>query len=85
MWEQYQRNGTVPQEMEYEESPRGRVMYNARTRQFTILADQCILKRKRWIKSIKKEMRLPLDTKIDGDSHYRCPACLYGSESKLRI
>jgi hypothetical protein len=30
VWKQYQRNGIVSQEIEYEEPPRGRVMYNTR-------------------------------------------------------
>src|SRR6266700_8287284 len=44
VWEQYQRNGIVSREMEYEEAPRGRVMYNMKTRRFRFLADRCILK-----------------------------------------
>ena len=44
VWEQYQRVGTVPADMEYEEAPRGRVMYSTKTRRFRFLADRCILK-----------------------------------------
>ena len=43
VWEKFQQNGTAPREMEYEEAPRGRVMYNTKSRRFTLLADKCIL------------------------------------------
>jgi len=80
VWEEYQRNGTVFPETEYEELPRGRVMYNTKTRLFTLLADRCILKRKALVTQIKKEMHLPKDTRIGGDNHYRCSDCLSRSE-----
>ena len=80
VWEQYRQNGTVLPELQYEEDPRGRVMYNANTRQFTLLADRCILKRKALVTQIKNAMHLPKDTKIGGDSHYRCSTCLSDSE-----
>jgi len=35
--------------MEYEEPPRGRVVYSTRTCQFEVLADRCIISEKRWI------------------------------------
>src|ERR1039458_8987371 len=37
VWEAFQRAGAVPREVEYEESPRGRVMFNTRTKRFTLL------------------------------------------------
>jgi hypothetical protein len=76
VWEQYQRNGVVLPEAEYEEAPRGRVMYSRKTRQFTLLADNCILKRKGLVAKLKKEMRLPRNTTVGRDSHYRCAKCL---------
>lgn len=76
VWEKFQQNGTAPSEMEYEEAPRGRVMYTTRTRQFIFLADRCILKRTDLVAKIKKEMHLPKSTKIGEDSHYRCFDCL---------
>ena len=45
VWKHYQRVGTVPAEMEYEEGPRGRVMFNTKTQRFTFLADRCISQR----------------------------------------
>jgi hypothetical protein len=62
--------------MEYEEPPRGRVMYNTKTRQFTLIADRFILKRKDLVAEIKKELGLPRNTKVGGDGHYRCSDCL---------
>ena len=62
MWEQYQRNGIVSREMEYEEAPRGRVMYSTKTRRFTLLADKCILKDKRTVSRIMSDLHLPRNT-----------------------
>ena len=75
VWEHYQRNGLVSREMEYEESPRGRVMYNTKTQRFTFLADRCILRDKNVVRRIMSELKLPRNTETDTDSHYRCPAC----------
>jgi hypothetical protein len=76
MWEQYQRGGLVSQEMEYEEPPRGRVIYHTKTRRFAFLADRCILRDKGVVRSIMFEMNLPTNTATDTDSHYRCFRCL---------
>jgi hypothetical protein len=82
VWEQYLRAGAVPADMEYEESPRGRVMFDTRTRRFTLLADRCILRNKGMVRQIMSEMNLPSKNVDKGsDSHYRCSACLC-SESK---
>jgi hypothetical protein len=43
VWEMFQRGGTVPADIEYEECPRGRVMYDTKTGRFRLLADRCIL------------------------------------------
>jgi hypothetical protein len=55
VWEQWLRIGKVPAPSEYEEFPRGRVIYSTRTstRTFTILADRCILQRKDLFATIK--------------------------------
>ena len=75
VWEQYQRAGAVPADMEYEESPRGRVMCNSKTQRFTLLADRCILRDKNVVRRIMSELKLPRNTETDTDSHYRCRAC----------
>jgi hypothetical protein len=75
-WGEMQQEGIVPREMEYEESPRGRVVYGRRTHEFTLLADRCILKSKTALARLFKQMRLPEGTIIDVDLHYRCFKCL---------
>ena len=82
VWEKFKQNRMVPSEMEYEEAPRGRVMYATRTRQFTVLADRCILKRTDLLAKVKKVMHLPKSTKIGEDSHYRCFDCLRRSPTE---
>jgi hypothetical protein len=77
-WTALQGNGTVPREMEYEEAPRGRVVYNAKTKQFTLMADKHILAERKVVKDILCELGLPKTTKLDTDFHYRCARCLYG-------
>jgi hypothetical protein len=83
-WTAQQRLGAVPREMEYEESPRGRVVYNRGTKRFALYADRCILKRKSVIAKILEAMHLPTsqtDVTTDGpDGHYRCSRCLMISE-----
>jgi hypothetical protein len=75
-WDELVRTGAVP-EGDYEEHPRGRVVYNAKTRQFTIYADQCILGKKAVVQRIIREMRLPSKQTVTAtDSHYRCFRCL---------
>jgi len=79
-WKQFQQIGQAPRESEYEEYPRGRVMYHPSPDEFTILADQCILSRKDLMAQIKKELQLPKNTKTGTDLHYKCFRCLSGSE-----
>jgi hypothetical protein len=76
VWTLFQRNGTAPREVEYEEPPRGRVVYDTKTQQFILLADRCILRDNGIVSKIKSQMSLPNDTKVDQDNHYRCFACL---------
>ena len=82
-WAEQQRLGTVPRDMEYEESPRGRVVYNRKTKRFALYADRCILKRKYVVQQIMKAMHLSAkqaDVTTDGpDGHYRCACCLAAS------
>ena len=80
VWELLQRQGKAPHESEYEEYPRGRVIYDAAAGAFTLYADKCILDRKDLIAQIKEELHLPRDTKTGTDPHYRCFRCLYGSD-----
>ena len=76
-WRELQQSGAVPPECEYEEFPRGRVMFNKKTESFSFLVDACILGNKQILNRILREMNLPkAKTVIDRDSHYRCFRCL---------
>jgi len=74
-WTEQQRHGTVPLDVEYEEHPRGRVTANAKTKEFQLLADRCILKDPATVERIMKAMHLPVNTFVDTDPHYICPGC----------
>jgi hypothetical protein len=80
VWEQFQQVGKAPRESEYEEYPRGRVMYHPASGEFSILADRCILNQKNLIVQIRDALHLPAKTKIGPDPHYKCFKCLYGSD-----
>ncbi len=77
-WTRLQRNRAVPAELEYEESPRGRVVFDRREERFHLYADKCILGRRDVIAAIMNAMNLPPDKTSEGrDEHYRCFDCLY--------
>ena len=76
VWEKFRVAKNVPAEMEYEEAPRGRVLFDVKNRRFGLLADRCILRRKEIVAKIKRQMHLPKDTSERTDSHYRCFSCL---------
>jgi hypothetical protein len=80
VWRRLQLAGRVPVESEYDEFPRGRVMYHPSSDQFTILADPCIFKCKRLIAEIKEVLNLPNQARLGSDPHYRCWTCLYGNQ-----
>jgi len=79
-WTAQQRIGAVSREIEYEEPPRGRVVFNKKTQRFDLYADRCILKRKAVVKRIMEAMHLPAshtDIGTDGHfGHYKCSKCL---------
>lgn len=75
-WSRLVEEGKVPN-TEYERFPRGRVAFNTKTEQFTLLADKCILQKKAVVKAILKRLNLPARrTKTGSDLHYRCFRCL---------
>jgi hypothetical protein len=76
VWEQFQRKGLVFPEVEYEEFPRGRMMFDTRTRRFLLLADRCILRDKNIVSKTMSELKLPRSTEMGTDEHYRCSVCL---------
>ncbi len=75
-WAQLVSRGTVP-DTEYEEHSRGRVTYNTKTGKYTLLADECILRKQGIVKTILSRLHLPpKHTETGTDSHYRCFRCL---------
>ena len=69
--------GAAPSDTEYDEVPRGRVVYDTKTRKYTLYLDRCILKNKGLVSRITSGMNLPENnTDAATDSHYRCPACM---------
>jgi hypothetical protein len=74
-WDRLVKKSVVPGS-DYEEYPRGRVVFNKKTHQHTLYLDRCILKKLGVVKKIMSEMSLPPNnTKISRDEHYRCPGC----------
>ena len=80
-WSRLQKDQLVPPDMEYEERPRGRVVYDTKARQFTVYADRCSLRKKQLVSRIMDELNLPRKTTTtSSDSHYRCSHCLRNAE-----
>ena len=75
-WTALQERGALPIEVEYDESPRGRVGYNVKKMAFFMLADQCIIDDAWTVQMIIAALHLPEDTEPLPDSHYRCAKCL---------
>lgn len=80
-WTRQQRLGAVPRDMEYEESPRGRIVYDTITERFTLFADRCVLAKKSFVNQVLSTMHLPTNrTDLKTDGHYRCYRCLEAHE-----
>jgi len=84
VWRLFQQGGIVPIDMEYDEHPRGRVIYSTKSHRFVLLADKCILRDHGMVAKIMLVMNLPEDSATDKDSHYRCAVCL-GKELELPL
>jgi hypothetical protein len=77
-WTRLQRTGAVPTEIEYEEPPRGRVVFDRQEQRFHLMADKCILGQRDVVGRIMAAMNLPSGKTTEGrDEHYRCHQCLY--------
>jgi hypothetical protein len=75
-WSRFlQRNGIVPRDSEYDDYPRGRVVYNTITGSFNLFADKCILKDKSMVQKVLAELHLPSQTTTESDPHYKCQKC----------
>ena len=80
-WEVLRRDRVVDPHSEYDEFPRGRVTFNAKKNEICLLADRCIRRDRSKVVEIIRSLHLPKNTIIEGDPHYRCPKCLYGTRS----
>ena len=77
-WTELQEAGVIPLDVEYEEPPRGRVVFNLKTRQYIVCADKCIRTKPTVVRRIIRDFSLPADsTVLISDEHYRCRVCLY--------
>jgi hypothetical protein len=76
-WTDLQRAGLIPLDIEYEEPPRGRVLFNMKTKQYIAYADKCIRDKPAVVRRLIREFSLPAEFAIvSGDGHYRCGTCL---------
>lgn len=55
---------------EYEELPRGRVVFNSRTRKWIVIGESNTVKDPRFQSTIKREYDLPPNTLFEVDDHY---------------
>lgn len=77
-WTELQRARIIPADTEYEDLPRGRIVFNARAGQFILYADKCIREKSTVVHKILRIFSLPYDTVMSSDEHYRCRLCLCG-------
>jgi hypothetical protein len=74
IWEQWRKAGAGPAIVasEYEEWPRGRIVYDMEKDRFILYADQKILRDPALMASIQKRFGLPTErTDAKRDNHYR--------------
>ena len=74
-WRNLQRNGIVPQDVDYDGAPRGRVTFHDPERRFTQFADKCIIRSRKAVRQVMTILSLPPNTRVEKDDHYRCPGC----------
>ena len=83
-WTSLQNAGVIPLDVEYEEPPRGRVVYDVRIHKYYIYTDKCIRDIPAVVRRIFRDFSLPPDSAvITSDGHYRCRTCLYGHTSEV--
>jgi hypothetical protein len=76
VWLNFRRNGIVPPDMEYDDPPRGRVVYDKVTRRFRLYADACIIGNHTLIGKIRTELNLAPEIEVDLDDFYQCAKCV---------
>jgi hypothetical protein len=75
-WSELQKMGIVSVDSEYEEHPRGRVVLNRKTGQYSLYLDRCILRRPSTVSRIISKLHLPANAVVATDPHYRRAKCL---------
>jgi hypothetical protein len=76
-WSRLQHTGAVPADVEYDDQPRGRVVFDGREQRFHLYADKRILSQRKFVKKIMDAMHLPPGkTSEVRDEQYRCSECL---------
>ena len=76
-WTSLQNAGVIPLDVEYEEPPRGRVVYDVRIQKYFVYTDKCIRDKPAVVRRIFQDFSLPTDSAvITSDGHYRCRTCL---------
>jgi len=71
----------VPGDVEYDEPPRGRVVYDTIAQKYFLYADSCIRCKHELIAEIVQQLGLANQrVEVSGDQHYRCADCLRGSD-----
>jgi hypothetical protein len=82
-WSELQHARAIPWDVEYEDPPRGRVIFNLKTKKFNVYSDKCIRVQSAVVRKIFREFSLPTESAvITSDGHYRCRICLYGDASQ---
>ncbi len=83
-WALLVKSRLVPDD-DYGKEPRGRVAYNKEICKYTLLADPCILRKKKVVKAIWSQLQIsPKDTETGTDGHYKCYVCLRRSDTHGR-
>ena len=57
--------------LEYEEMPRGRVIFNSRTRKWIVAGESDTIRDAKFRSLIKREFNLPVNTLFEDDDHYK--------------
>lgn len=74
LWKALQRNNPSLKKFDYDYMPRGRVVYNVKTREFNIMIDSDITDED--VKNIADEFGIPSGSyKVLHDEHYKCHLC----------
>jgi hypothetical protein len=82
-WRELLAKRVVPPGSEYDDYPRGRIVYNVARERFVVMLDRCIRDHAEAITKIIESLHLPADRiEISTDSHYECPACESRCEAK---